>query len=65
MKKRTARILYMNINAIVSVVAISFFKKLIPFADNYLYIKTLVYSVFVFSLFGIIYYFFMKFIFDK
>jgi uncharacterized membrane protein YhfC len=65
LKKRTATFLYMNINAIITVGALHFFKKNFYFDDKAFYIKTLAYSVFVFLFLGIVHYFFMKLIFDK
>lgn len=66
-KKRNAflKLLYMDTNGAIAMLALYFFNKLIPVSDKYFLIKTLVYTIGVIFLFIIIRYFFMKIIFDE
>lgn len=65
MKKRTARILYMNVSAILTVVGLYLFRKNVQSTDKNFNFEVLVSIVLYMLVYGIIHYLFMKLIFDK
>jgi hypothetical protein len=65
MKKGTLKILYMNIKAIIALVALYIFKRCISFNDDSFFLKLSIYSIGVLLLFGVNHYLFMKILFGK
>lgn len=65
MKKRTLKILYMNIKAIIALVALYIFRRYIFFNDDSFFLKLSIYSIGVLLLLGVNHYLFMKILFGK
>lgn len=65
MKKRTLKILYMNIKAIIALVALYIFRRYISFNDDSFFLKLSIYSIGVLLLLGVNHYLFMNILFGK
>lgn len=61
LKKKTLKILYMNIKAALSLMALFIFKRYMLFSDNHFLIKFVIYTTVVLAVFGITHYIFMRY----